>query len=292
MRFVLENNSCELPFYYTNGERVMVQMSVAAGNTRYIRVFDLPPEVTDAELSAVLGVYGTVKRVVRERFPADSGLNMFSGVRGLYVDIKKEIPEALIFCGRKGRIYFDGMKPKCYLCKSETHLKKACPNKRAQQSEVVHKRRGEQQPAPATKIKSINDGDAGMDGEVTTGAANVGTRKRQNKGEKIAKRTDKRQLSTHSSDSNNQPQEKKKTETVYEGDDDGDSIITVDDDMQSNRSYIGEPEAEQESESESDLEVLDFQAATTEAIKAWNDKRERMSRRQAKKIERLLSKHK
>lgn len=114
-------------FRYSNGERVEVKMTVAGCCTKYVRIFDLPPEVPDSEIAAVLSRYGGVKRMIREKFPADLGLNLFTGVRGVYLDIKKVIPASLYFLNRKGRIYYEGLKQKCFLCKEEGHLKVECP---------------------------------------------------------------------------------------------------------------------------------------------------------------------
>lgn len=146
MKFVLENNSQSLPFHYTNGNKVAVRMMVA-GNMRYVRVFDLPPEVSDADLVTVMKEYGKIKRTVRERFPADFQLDLFTGVRGLYVNIEKEIPDILYFRNRKGRVYYDGIKPKCFCCKSELHFKKDCP--------VLRERTSVKQQKQATVVAEI-----------------------------------------------------------------------------------------------------------------------------------------
>lgn len=123
-------------FRYSNGERVEVKVSVAGCCTKYVRIFDLPPEIPDSEISAVLSRYGNVKRMVKEKFPADLNLNMFTGVRGVYLDIKKVIPPTLYFLSRKGRIFYDGLKQKCFLCKEEGHLKADCPQKAKKQESV------------------------------------------------------------------------------------------------------------------------------------------------------------
>lgn len=140
-------------FRYSNGEKIEVKVSVAGCHTKYLRIFDLPPEVPDSEISAVLSRYGSVKRMVRERFPADLGLNMYTGVRGVYLDIKKVVPASLYFLSRKGRIYYDGLKQKCFLCKEEGHLKVDCPQKA--------KRKGESRVAPI--VEQSADGAAGDD---------------------------------------------------------------------------------------------------------------------------------
>src|SRR5450759_2114003 len=97
----------------------------------YIRVYDLPPEIPDQELASVLGKYGRVKRVVREKFPVELGLDTFTGVRGAYMDVKKEIPTSLNFLNRKGNIVYPGNNSKCFLCKEEGHRMNACPKRKA-----------------------------------------------------------------------------------------------------------------------------------------------------------------
>lgn len=61
MLFSLEHNPDTLPFHYTDGKTVSVRISVAGGNARYVRVFDLPPEIPDSDVSSVLS---TVKSSV------------------------------------------------------------------------------------------------------------------------------------------------------------------------------------------------------------------------------------
>lgn len=47
------------------------------------------------------------------------------------MDIKKEIPSTLFVANRRARLYYEGLKQRCFLCKEEGHLKADCPqNKR------------------------------------------------------------------------------------------------------------------------------------------------------------------
>ena len=50
------------------------------------------------------------------------------------MEVEKEIPKVLYFRNHKGTIHYDGIKLRCFACKSDTHLKKACPIIRGRQS--------------------------------------------------------------------------------------------------------------------------------------------------------------
>lgn len=90
MKDALMQNREDHVFEYSNGEKVEIKMSVAGGCSKYIRIFDLPPEVPDQEISSVLSKFGVVRRMVRERFPAQLELDLTTGVRGVHIEIKKK----------------------------------------------------------------------------------------------------------------------------------------------------------------------------------------------------------
>ena len=126
----LRKNADPRKFYYTNGEAVEVQMSIAGSNVRYVRVFDLPPEVSDERLSLALGEYGKVERLVREKYAPEHGLgHMHTGVRGAYMEIKKAIPPAIDVGSRRGHVFYDGLKDTCFLCHAVGHRKDSCPQR-------------------------------------------------------------------------------------------------------------------------------------------------------------------
>lgn len=127
----LSKNAEPQSFVYTSGKSVEVRMAVAGSNMRYIRVFDLPPEVPDDMLSSVLGEFGKVDRLVREKFSADVGLgHMYTGVRGVHMDVQKNIPPSIDVMGRKANIFYDGLKDTCFLCHSTGHRRDLCPERK------------------------------------------------------------------------------------------------------------------------------------------------------------------
>lgn len=263
MMFSFENNPATLPFRYTDGRKVMVSMSVAGGNTRYVRVYDLPPEATDPDLSAVLGKYGVIKRIVRERFPAEIGLDMYSGVRGLYMDIQRDIPEVLHFRGRKGRISYEGIKLKCYVCKSNEHLKKACPVFKARRIEETNQQEEEQchlQISPCSVEAGTGEAAAPVTGEQRSKSEN--------------QTAPKHQLSPDSDTINSQPKSKKKVCVQSDGD-------HVRDGPQSNSGNS--------SESDTDIEPIDWTTSSLEKQQEWIEKNNRHTRRLQRKAQRILA---
>lgn len=145
MRESLKNNSEPRTFTYANGESVVVvRMCCAGTNMHYVRVFDLPPEVGDYNLAQVLGSYGIVDRVLREKFPSDSGLDhLYTGARGVHIDVKKRIPPAVDVLNMKARVFYSELSDTCFLCHAVRHRRDTCPQrgilnmKEKQQQEAV-----------------------------------------------------------------------------------------------------------------------------------------------------------
>ncbi|XP_062698983.1 uncharacterized protein LOC134284257 [Aedes albopictus] len=124
----LRKNPDPRKIVYANGNSVEVCIMAAGRNVHYVRVFDIPPEVSDDDLVTVFNQYGKVKRTVREKFPTGLGLNhVHTGVRGVYIDIDKEIPPLIEVNKQRGKVFYDGLKDKCFFCHSVGHRRNACP---------------------------------------------------------------------------------------------------------------------------------------------------------------------
>lgn len=153
----LRKNAEPRKFVYANGLQVEVRMCIAGANMQYVRVFDLPPELSDECLSSVLRKYGKVEQVIHEKFPADSGLgHIFNGVRGVYIDVECTIPPEIVVGNWKARIFYDGLKDVCFLCRAVGHRRNSCPQ-RENRKQPAKNQEKEQEPRSYAAVVSADD---------------------------------------------------------------------------------------------------------------------------------------
>ena len=117
----------EFNFKFDDGSSAKVTVEQASRIFRYVRIFNLPPEIEDSAIQYVLGQYGTIRQHVRERFPSEMKVDIFNGVRGVHMEVSKEIPAHLYVGHFRARIFYEGLKNKCFFCKAEGHVKQNCP---------------------------------------------------------------------------------------------------------------------------------------------------------------------
>lgn len=122
-----------MEFAYDKYQCTVVQLSPANAIVRYVRIFNLPPEVEDREIWDALSKYGKVQRLVREKYPASTGFPIWNSVRGAYIEIKEngEIPATLQIRNIRARLYYEGLVNKCFQCGATDHLKADCPNRKS-----------------------------------------------------------------------------------------------------------------------------------------------------------------
>lgn len=114
-------------FRFDDGSRSPVQLELASRQFKYIRLFNLPPETEEKEIAMALSKFGKIRQHVREKYPQDLGYHVFSGIRGVYMEVEKEIPANMYIAHFRARVYYDGLKNRCFFCKAEGHMKVECP---------------------------------------------------------------------------------------------------------------------------------------------------------------------
>lgn len=121
-----EWNGKSFDFKYDNGLLIQLQCEDASKEQKYVRLFNLIPEIDDIEVKLAMGKYGKVIRVIREKYPSKLGFNVYNGVRGIYMEMNKDIPQSLFIKGHGTRVYYDGIKEQCFKCGSYDHKKSEC----------------------------------------------------------------------------------------------------------------------------------------------------------------------
>lgn len=114
-------------FKYDNGIMSEITFSKISGIMKYVRIFNSPPDISDFAIQNVLENYGKIVSLRREKY-GNATFPVFTGVRGVYIEIRKEIPQFLYINHFKVRTYYDGQTEKCFKCGSESHKKIDCPN--------------------------------------------------------------------------------------------------------------------------------------------------------------------
>lgn len=140
----------EMTFKFESGVAVKVQLSEANGNLKYVRIFNLIPEVEDEHIEKVLEEYGTIKKQVREKFPAALGVDIYTGVRGVFMEIQKPLPPYMPIGNLRAKLFYHGMTEGCFYCGGTDHVRKDCPKRitpfsRAQQQDQRQQFREQEQ---------------------------------------------------------------------------------------------------------------------------------------------------
>lgn len=118
-----------IDFEYDNGNKTTIAISVAGKQFKYVRIFGLTPEVEDKDIAKEFQKFGIIHHMVREKYGADTGYPIWSSVRGVHMEILRDIPASMHVGHMQARIYYEGLQVKCFICGSTGHLKANCPKR-------------------------------------------------------------------------------------------------------------------------------------------------------------------
>lgn len=121
-----------MEFAYNKYESTQVRLSPANAVVKYVRLFNLPPEVDDREIGTALSKYGRIQRLIREKYGEETGFPIWTSVRGAYIELKEgtEIPASLHVRNIRARVFYEGLVNKCFLCGATDHIKAECPERK------------------------------------------------------------------------------------------------------------------------------------------------------------------
>jgi hypothetical protein len=123
------NKTFEHNFKFESGAIAKVQLSEANGNLKYVRIYNLIPEVEDHHIENALRDFGKIKKHVQEKFPAALGVDICTGVRGVYMELEKPLPPYMSIGNLRAKFFYQGMTEGCFYCNGTDHIKKDCPKK-------------------------------------------------------------------------------------------------------------------------------------------------------------------
>ena len=149
-------------FVHDDGETSQVLLTDAGSpGYRVLRLFRLPLELPDADVTAALAPYGRVIEVAYEKWVNYQGKGLLNGIRDVKIELQKNVPSYLKIRGVEALILYDGQPKTCRKCGQEGHLffeKELCPARPAgRRWEEEAKRKEEEKRKKAEEEKRNED---------------------------------------------------------------------------------------------------------------------------------------
>lgn len=141
MRKALLRLGPKTTFRYADGTTTETMVMDAGGVIKYVRIFGLAPEIEDGKVREEMDKYGKVKQLCREKYSAESGFPIWNGVRGVFMEVEKALPAQIKIQAMAARLYYDGLRDKCFGCGSEGHIKGNCPERSSATSSSLAEQR-------------------------------------------------------------------------------------------------------------------------------------------------------
>lgn len=123
----LRKTTHDVGFEYSNKVKVHVQVSDANVNIRYVRCFEVEPEINDDEVRKAFEGFGEVKQIVWEKSRPLPGFEVYNGIRGVHLIMSSEVPDLVEIDGKRKRVAYLGMTERCFRCSLVGHKRFQCP---------------------------------------------------------------------------------------------------------------------------------------------------------------------
>jgi len=121
------NGSVE--YRHTTGEILIVCLEVAGMGMRLIRLTNLPPEVTERNISAALASYGEIVSIQDELCSKTCSYKVANGDKVMTMKLAKHHPSQMNVAGRRATPSCDGQPVTSYGCGDSRHINQAWPRR-------------------------------------------------------------------------------------------------------------------------------------------------------------------
>lgn len=117
-----------LAFMNEDGIMFPVNITMADGAVD-VRVYDLPPELSNELLKSTLTKYGDIHSITNEKWSKNVKFQISSGVRIVNMLINQPIPSYLTIDDCKTLITYPNQLQTCFHCNNPDHIAQKCPQK-------------------------------------------------------------------------------------------------------------------------------------------------------------------
>lgn len=159
---IVEKNGGQREFVYERGPPAKVFISSAGLGMKVVRVRNLPTEVEDSALSAVLSDFGKVCEITMEKYGSNSAFQgLYTGVRLVRMILQRHVPNYRKVDGVEVYVEYFGNRQTCSICSSFEHLRAGCPQRRrpagkATYAERLASKNGTATETPVTTVEESN----------------------------------------------------------------------------------------------------------------------------------------
>lgn len=117
-----------VPIHLYNGEVTQATISDAGQEITSIRLFNVPFEASDTDITSLLLPYGKVKSIVTERWSRHYRVTgIQNGLKAVDIELIKPIPSFLLLEKFKISVVYDGQPQTCLHCNLIGHMRHDCP---------------------------------------------------------------------------------------------------------------------------------------------------------------------